>query len=107
MPYKDATITLTLDGDGTSTEFQLDWTPTSVNEFEVFVAGKRMRKNSISSYPFETVDSNNNTVSASKWIPEGDITLAPEFTVAGTTLTLAESALENAKVIIIRKQGRI
>ena len=50
MPYKDATITLTLDGDGTTTEFQLDWTPNSVNEFEVFVAGKRMRKNSISSY---------------------------------------------------------
>ena len=108
MPYKDRTITLTLDGDGTSTEFQLDWTPTSVNEFEVFVAGKRMRKNSISSYQFETVDSNGNTVGAPQMdSPEGDVTLAPEFTVSGTTLTLAEPAPENAKVIIIRKQGRI
>ena len=47
MPYKDETITLTLDGDGTSTDFELDWTPNSVNEFEVFVAGKRLRKNSL------------------------------------------------------------
>ena len=108
MPYKDETITLTLDGDGTSTEFQLDWTPSSVNEFEVFVAGKRMRKNSIQSYQFETVDSNGDTVSAPQMdSPEGDVTLVPEFTVSGTTLTLAEPAPENAKVIIIRKQGRI
>ena len=108
MPYKDETITLTLDGDGTSTEFQLDWTPSSVNEFEVFVAGKRMRKNSIQSYQFETVDGDGNTVSAPQMdSPEGDETLAPEFTVSGTTLTLAEPAPENAKVIIIRKQGRI
>ena len=108
MPYKDETITLTLDGDGTSTQFQLDWTPNSVNEFEVFVAGKRMRKNSISSYQFETVDGNGNTVSSPQMdSPEGDVTLAPEFTISGTTLTLAEPAPENTKVIIIRKQGRI
>ena len=68
MPYKDETITLTLDGDGTSTDFELDWTSNSVNEFEVFVAGKRLSKNSIESYPFETVDGNGNTVSA---IPNG------------------------------------
>ena len=30
----------------------------------------------------------------------------PEFTVTGTTLTITEST-KNAKVIIIRKQGRI
>ena len=28
------------------------FTPNNVNEFEVFVAGKRLRKNSISSYVF-------------------------------------------------------
>ena len=67
-----------------------------------------MRKNSISSYQFETVDGSGNTVSAPQMdSPEGDVTLAPEFTVSGTTLTLAEPAPENSKVIIIRKQGRI
>ena len=107
IPYKDETITLTLDGDGTTTDFQLDWTPTSVNEFEVFVAGQRMRKNSIESYQFETVDGNGNTVSAPQMdSPEGDQTLPPEFTVTDTTLTLAQPAPENSKVIIIRKQGR-
>ena len=107
IPYKDETITLTLDGDGTTTDFQLDWTPTSVNEFEVFVAGKRMRKNSIESYQFETVDGNGNTVSAPQMdSPEGDQILPPEFTVVDTTLTLAQPAPENSKVIIIRKQGR-
>ena len=108
IPYKDETITLTLDGDGTSTDFQLDWTPNSVNEFEVFVGGKRMRKNSISSYQFETIDSNGDIVNAPQMdSPEGDQVLPPEFTVSGTTLTLAEPASDNAKVIIIRKQGRI
>ena len=107
IPYKDETITLTLDGDGTTTDFQLDWTPTSVNEFEVFVAGQRMRKNSIESYQFETVDGNSNTVSAPQMdSPEGDQTLPPEFTVTDTTLTLAQPAPENSKIIIIRKQGR-
>ena len=107
IPYKDETITLTLDGDGTSTQFQLDWTPNSVNEFEVFVAGKRMRKNSIDRYQFETVDGNGNTVSAPQMdSPEGDETLPPEYTVSGTTLTLADAAPENSKIIIIRKQGR-
>jgi len=115
MPYKDETITLTLDGDGTSTEFQLDWTPadpsgsgTAIDTFEVFVAGKRLRKNSISSYQFETVDGDGNTVSAPQMdSPEGDQTLAAEFTLSGSTITLAEPAPVNSKVMIIRKQGRI
>ena len=66
-----------------------------------------MRKNSIESYQFETVDGNGNTVSAPQMdSPEGDQILPPEFTVVDTTLTLAQPAPENSKVIIIRKQGR-
>ena len=66
-----------------------------------------MRKNSIESYQFETVDGNGNTVSAPQMdSPEGDVTLPPEFTVTDTTLTLSQPAPENSKVIIIRKQGR-
>ena len=66
-----------------------------------------MRKNSIDRYTFETVDGSGNIVSAPQMdSPEGDQTLPPEFTVSGTTLSLAQSAPENSKVIIIRKQGR-
>jgi hypothetical protein len=55
----------------------LSWVPTSVNEFEVFVAGRRLRKNSISQYSAVLgMDS-----------PEADVTLPPEFSVTVTTLT--------------------
>ena len=44
MPYKDETITTIFTADGTSQTYTLDFTPSNVNEFEVFVAGKRLRK---------------------------------------------------------------
>jgi len=99
MPYKDETLTTILTADGTSTAYDLDFTPNSVNEFEVFVAGRRLRKNSISSYiqpnpPYQ--DS-----------PEADETLDAEFTVEGNVLTLLEAPGENQKIIIVRRQGKL
>jgi hypothetical protein len=97
MPYKDETLTTQFIADGTTATYSLDFIPTSANEFEVFVGGRRLRKNAISSYVMP-----NPTAQDS---PEGDATLAAEFSVDGSTLTLLETPIENVKVIVVRRQG--
>ena len=99
IPYKDETLTQIFTADGTTNTYSLDFVPTSVNEFDVFVGGRRLRKNAISSFDYTAaLDS-----------IEGDITLAAEFSVDGTTntLTLAENPIENIQVMVVRKIGRI
>jgi len=99
IPYMDETLTQVLTADGTSTAYELDFIPKSINEFEVFVAGKRMRKNAISIFnPATDLDS-----------PEGDATSVAEFSIDGTTstLTLTTAPLENQKIIIVRKKGKL
>ena len=99
IPYKDETITTVLTADGTSSAYQLDFMPNSVNEFEVFVAGRRLRKNTISSYVQP------NPIAQDS--PEGDITLEAEFSIEGSTLTLLEVPDINQKIIIVRRQGKL
>jgi len=108
MPYKDETISTVFTADGTSSTFELDFTPGAggVNEFDVFVAGQRLRKNAISSYKFETTLSGVTTSSIAQDSPEGDETLPAEFSILGSTLSLLTAPGENQKVIIIRKQGK-
>jgi len=91
MPYKDETLTTTFTADGTSNAFELDFVPGAggVNEFEVFVAGRRLRKTAISSYKFESKDNAGViTSSTAQDSPEGDITLPAEFSLSGNTLTI-------------------
>ena len=108
MPYKDETLTTVFTTDGTSSAFELDFTPGNggINEFDVFVAGKRLRKNAISSYKFESTVSGVLVSSTNQDSPEGDETLAAEFSLIGSTLTLLNTPGENQKVIIVRKQGK-
>lgn len=99
MPYKDETLTTIFNADGTSAVYELDFVPSSVNEFEVFVAGRRLRKNTISSYVMP-----NPTAQDS---PEGDVILPPEFSVEGNLLTLLDTPDINQKIIIVRRQGKL
>jgi hypothetical protein len=106
IPYKDETITTVLTADGTSKSYSLDFIAEDPegpglpkDTFEVFVAGRRLRKNAISSYTMP-----NPTYQDS---PDGDETLPAEFTVEGNLLTLLETPLENQKIIIVRRQGKI
>ena len=99
MPYKDETITSQFLADGTTATYSLDFTPTSIDEFEVFVAGRRLRKNAISSYNF--------TALVAQDSPEGDVTLPAEFSVVGSTLTLTETPSANIKVTVVRRTGII
>ena len=99
VPYKDETVTLTFDGDGSTTAYDLGFIPATNNEFDVFVGGKRLRKNSISKF----------NVLLDQDSPEADETIPAEFTVDGITsvVTLAVAPEMGEKVIITRKIGRL
>jgi hypothetical protein len=97
-PYMDQTIVDEQIGDGSTTVFPLAFTPKSVNEFEVFVAGKRLRKNAVQVFnPALDQDS-----------PEADQTALAEFSVDGTTasVTLLNTPVVNANIKIVRRQGK-
>ena len=98
MPYKDETLTQVFDADGSTKVITVDFIPKSVNDFEIFVAGKRLRKTAISSFDVTSdLDS-----------PEGDITLPAEFSVDGTTatVTLLDTPAINSKIVVVRRVGR-
>tara|TARA_B110000285_G_scaffold132392_1_gene148607 strand:+ start:4170 stop:19922 length:15753 start_codon:yes stop_codon:yes gene_type:complete len=111
MPYKDEVLTSTFTADGTSAAYDLDFTPASVNEFEVFVAGRRLRKTALESYQLDTTLRTTyatSTEQISQDSPLGDVTLPAEFSIQNSNeLVLLETPGVNQKVIVIRKQGRI
>ena len=119
MPYTDETLSTVFTTDETTNQFELDFVAQSVNEFEVFLAGKRLRKNAISKYQFEERDTNGDVITdmIAQDSPEGDITIPAEFTIENTTnaegvvvsskLVLASVPNANQKLIIVRRQGKI
>ncbi len=98
-PYADNTIVDEIDGDGSTFVFELGFTPASVNEFEVFVAGRRLRKNEIQVFD-ATLDQDS---------PEGDVTAPAEFSVDGITpfVTLLNKPADGTKIKIVRRQGTL
>ena len=109
VPYTDRTLTQVFTADGTTASYELDFTPTQgVNEFEVFVAGRRLRKNAISSYQVDTKDSAGNFVTRfiAQDSAEGDVTLPVEFTLSGSTLELAVTPEADQKVTVVRRVGQ-
>ena len=111
LPYKDEILTTIFTADGTTKTYELDFTPNSINEFEVFVAGRRLRKTALQSYQLDT-DLRTTYAATGEQIsqdsPEGDITLPAEFSIDnGNELTLTDFPAENQKVIVIRKQGKL
>lgn len=97
IPYKDETKSLSFVGNGVDSTFLLDFTPNSVNEFEVYVGGVRLRKTELTTYQTELgLDS-----------PEADIVLPPEFSLDGNILNLTVIPELNQKITIIRRIGKI
>ena len=112
VPYKDQLVSLIALEDE-STQIVLDWLPTKgVDEFEIFVGGRRLRKNSISSYQFQEVDEDGNLITGliNKDSPEGDVVLEPEFTLTVendiATVTLVDKPVTNSRILIVRKLGK-
>jgi len=108
LPYKDETKTLTHIADGISNEYELDFVPNSVNEFEVYVAGIRLRKTPLESYQLNS-DLRKQYAKDGQLVaqdsPEGDVTLPPEFAVDGNKLILLHTPEKNQHIHIIRKLG--
>ena len=99
IPYRDETIVWSPVDAVTEgqTDFTLDFTPNSVNEFEVFAAGTRLNKAAIVKFnPAIAIDS-----------PEGDVNTPAEFTVSGNVLTLTNPMSANQKLVVIRKIGKL
>ena len=98
-PYVDKTYTEDFVGDGSTSIYELSFTPKTVNEFEVFVAGKRLRKNAITVFD-PTLDQDS---------PEADVTSPAQFSVNGTNnlLTLTNIPADGAKIQVIRRQGQL
>jgi hypothetical protein len=104
VPYKDQTITQTYIFDGSNSTFELGWAAKSVNEFELFVGGVRMRKNAIQSFD----------VTKDQDSPEADITLPAEYSVTNIndnettfTVTNTENLPVGTKITVIRRVGLI
>ena len=108
IPYKDETSKTTFVGDDSSKEFLLDFVPTSVNQIDVFLAGSRLRKDTIVTFD-RTVDQDS---------PEADVSIAPEYTIENiitesgtvTVLTLADyidAPTDGTLIEVTRRTGKI
>ena len=97
IPYKDETVQIKYTGDDSTNTFNLGYTPESVNEIEVFVGGKRLRKNSIKRFDI-TVDQDS---------PEGDVNVSAQFTINGTDVVLTKTPVLGENIIIVKKQGKL
>jgi hypothetical protein len=113
IPYKDELVSLVKLEDESSL-IVLDWLPVNgVDEFEVFVAGRRLRKNAISSYQFQTTDDAGNIDNdvISQKSPDGDVEIPAEFTLTiaddVAIVNLAERPLDSSRVLIVRKIGKV
>ena len=104
VPYKDQTITQVYTYDGNNATFELGWAAKSTNEFELFVGGVRMRKNSLQSFDVtKDLDS-----------PDADITLPAEYSVTNInanestfTITDTTNIPTGTKITVIRRVGRV
>ena len=97
IPYKDELISTVLTPDGSTGNFELDFTPSSADDFEVFAGGKRLRKNVIDVFD-PTIDQDS---------PEADVEAEAEFNVTDNILTLNYVPSINEKIIVVRKQGKV
>jgi hypothetical protein len=98
VPYKDRTLAFNATADGVTDTFEIGYPVGSVNEIEVFVAGARMRKTTLSVFnPLIALDS-----------PEGDTTVVADFTfnAATNTITLNTTPVSATRVTIVKKVGQ-
>jgi hypothetical protein len=99
IPYKDKTIIQEFEGDGTATDFTLNFSAQyGVNQFEVFVGGKRLRKTTLEKFNY-LLDQTS---------PAADETLPAEFSVHGTDdniLRLLNAPIDGQQIKVVRKVG--
>ena len=103
IPYSDKIIEQEELGDDTTNTWPLNFKAFNVNEFEVFVAGRRLRKTEFVKFdPTLDLDS-----------PEGDVTLPAEFTlnnevdennkIVQSNIQFTETPGSNVRILIIKR----
>ena len=108
IPYKDEIHSTKFIGDSSTKQFLLDWTPTSVNEFDVYFLGYKLRKDSITTFD-PTVDQDS---------PQADVTIGPEYTMetiqwgseTRVAIILADyirPPADGGIIEVVRKTGRV
>ena len=97
MPYNDRNDVQTFNGDGETLQFQVGFEMLTQEAVEVFVGGRRLRKNSIARFdPLLAQDS-----------PEGDTELPAEFSVEDNLVILNTAPVEGENITIVRKLGTV
>ena len=97
IPYQDTNLQKVFIADGVTSMFTPGFNISSINEVEVFVGGKRLRKT-----PVEVFDP---TIAQDS--PEGDTTSPAEFTVSNNTVELTDLPADELQVLIIKKTGSL
>ena len=107
VPYADQHIVQTFVAGENTTSVSLNYTPTSVNEIDVFVGGYRLKKTDYSI--FGKFDLQGDLVDPDyPDSPEGDITLPAEFSVNGSNVvSLTNEPTPDTKIVVIKKIGKI
>ena len=94
IPYKDVTQVQKEVANGATNTFTLNFKAASVNEFDVFVAGRRLRKTAIAVFnPTLALDS-----------PDGDTVSPAEFTLNNTINTIT-GAIISSQVVLAATPG--
>lgn len=97
ISYNDTINTHTVITDGITNTVTPTFTVSNINEIEVFVGGRRLRKNEISVFnPVLDQDS-----------PAGDETSAAEFTAENGVITLAAVPSSGIEVKVVKKTGSV
>ena len=97
ISYNDTIKTHTTAADGSTQIVDITFDVANVNEVEVFVGGRRLRKNAISVFnPALDQDS-----------PAGDETVPAEFIVENGVITLASVPATGVEIKVVKKVGNI
>lgn len=108
IPYKDVTQAQIETTTGTSDTYMLNFKAANANEFEVFLAGRRLRKTAILVFnPALALDSpKGDTIVPAEFILENEInTITGEIITSSIVLDTAPAA--DQQLLIVRKVGKL
>jgi len=95
IPYADRNLVNEFTAESDQRLFDINFSANSVNDIEVFVGGRRLRKSEIDVYNAYVAQTS----------PQGDQTVQSDFTITGNTVRLTDVASAGEKVIVVKKQG--
>ena len=117
IDYQDTTtiqtITASSQDSTPGTEFSLNFIPSSVDEIEVYVGGRKLRKNSIEEFdPSLALDSNDGNVTKSaeysiRYNTDDELIAANYSNAVSANLILLDEPVDGVKIKILSKTGKV